>query len=313
MKPLVSILIPVFNRELMIGDAIRSALEQTFSDIEVVVVDNASTDGTWEVCLRFAEQDPRVRIYQNPENIGPVRNWQRCAELAQGEFSKIVFSDDTIEPEFLNKTVPFLRDTSVGFVFTKTLAGKSPANAKTVYNRLSKSEVYSSSRFIAESLCGGDVPCSPGCALFRTKDLRSNLYSKLASPTITDFERHGAGPDLLIFLLTAKQYKKVGYVNEPLAFFRAHVTSISESAVRPYLLSCYRQAKLWFAEEYLSNKIIKLLLSREWHNECKEAARIPLTVFTGKYTNNKYNIGLCYLMYASLGYRLRKWIFSTLL
>ncbi len=313
MQPLVSILIPVFNRELMVGDAIRSALEQTFTDIEVVVVDNASTDGTWEVCQRFAKQDPRVRIHRNPENMGPVRNWQRCAELAQGEFSKIIFSDDTIEPEFLNKTIPLLRDARVGFVFTKTLAGNTKANAKTVYNCLSQSGVYSSRRFIVESLCGGDVPCSPGCALFRTKDLRSNLNSKLASPTITDFERHGAGPDLLIFLLTAIQYEKIGYVNESLSFFRAHVTSISVSAVRPYLLGCYRQAKLWFAEEYLSHKAIKLMFSREWHNECKEAARIPLHAFTEKYTDNKYNIGLCYLMYASLGYRLRKWIFSVLL
>ena len=56
----VSILVPVFNREELIGDCIQSALDQTFDDLEVVVVDNASTDGTWDVCRTYGEKDSRV-------------------------------------------------------------------------------------------------------------------------------------------------------------------------------------------------------------------------------------------------------------
>ena len=62
----------------LLADCLKSALAQTCGDLEVVVVDNASTDGTWEVCREFAPVDSRVRIFRNPENIGPVRNWQRC-------------------------------------------------------------------------------------------------------------------------------------------------------------------------------------------------------------------------------------------
>jgi len=75
--PKVSILIPVFNRKDYIAECIQSALDQTFTDFEVVVVDNASEDGTWEICQQFAANDQRVRIFQNDTNIGPVRNWRR--------------------------------------------------------------------------------------------------------------------------------------------------------------------------------------------------------------------------------------------
>lgn len=291
----------------------RSALVQTYTDLEVVVVDNASTDGTWKVCQRLADQDPRIRIHRNPNNIGPVRNWQRCAELARGEFSKIIFSDDSIEPDFLQKTVPYLSDTRVGFVFTKTLSGTSHDDARMFFTSLPRSGTYPSKRFIVESLCGGDVPLSPGCALFRTTDLRSNLASRLTSPTINDFEQHGAGPDVLIYLLTAIHYENFAYVNEPLTFFRAHHGSISESSIRPYLLSCYRQAKLWFAEEHFSHRLVKLLYAREWHNERKEDAPIQLQTFTRKYTTNAYDIGLPYVIYASMGYLIRKLIASAMI
>ena len=79
--PLVSIMVPVHNRRALLPDCLKSALAQTCRDLEVVVVDNASTDGTWEVCRQFARADARVRIFRNPENIEPVRNWQRWAAL----------------------------------------------------------------------------------------------------------------------------------------------------------------------------------------------------------------------------------------
>ena len=79
-SPRVSILIPVYNREALIGECIQSALFQTFTDFEVIIVDNASTDNTWGICQRFAEQDKRVRVFRNEKNIGPVRNWRRCVD-----------------------------------------------------------------------------------------------------------------------------------------------------------------------------------------------------------------------------------------
>src|SRR2546427_6401542 len=104
--PLVSILIPVYNRKQLVGPCIQSALDQTVREFEVVIVDNASTDGTWQVCEAFAAKDKRVRVIRDPLNVGPVRNWQRCMQEAGGLYGKILFSDDLIEPTFLERTLP---------------------------------------------------------------------------------------------------------------------------------------------------------------------------------------------------------------
>ena len=89
-RPLASILIPVYNRAGLIEATIRSALAQSYDPIEVVVVDNASTDATWEVLQRLALEDPRLRIFRNETNLGPVRNWRACAEHARGHYAKIL-------------------------------------------------------------------------------------------------------------------------------------------------------------------------------------------------------------------------------
>src|SRR5579872_7024825 len=101
--PLVSILIPVFNRSELIVQTIKSALMQTIAEIEVIVSDNASTDGTWDVCKTLAKEDQRVRVIRSETNLGPVRNWKRCIEVARGKYAKILFSDDLILPNYLEE------------------------------------------------------------------------------------------------------------------------------------------------------------------------------------------------------------------
>lgn len=268
-QPLVSILVPVYNRENFIGECIESALAQTYTHIEVVVVDNASTDGTWAICQQFAAKDQRVRVFRNDTNIGPVRNWKRCIDQASGFYGKILFSDDLIESDFLEKTLPFLIKPEVGFVFSSVNMGSEPVNGSIKYEYADKTGIYSTADFITASLFGGDVPISPGCALFRIDDLKRNMLLDIPSPTIKDFLSHGAGPDLLLYLLTAKAYSSFAFVNEPLCFFRAHDGSISISDKNQYLSRCYIQAKMWFAETYLDSSQIKNLFVHAWYEYCR--------------------------------------------
>jgi len=90
----------------MIGDAIRSALSQTYPSIEVLVVDNASTDRTAEVVASF--RDPRLRSVVNEENLGLFGNFNRCIALAKGDLVHILHSDDTIPPGFARTCVDLL-------------------------------------------------------------------------------------------------------------------------------------------------------------------------------------------------------------
>ncbi len=269
-EPRVTVVIPVYNREALLGEAIRSALDQSLDDIEVVVVDNASTDRTWEVCQDYASRDQRVRVFRNHENIGPVRNWLRCLELARGTYCKILFSDDTIDKTFLEKCLAFFDDHEVGFVFTAALIGTDATSSETAYRFPGRTGVLPSSQFIDVILSGGDAPYSPGCALFRLEDLRASLLPCIPSPSISDFESHGAGPDVLIYLLTAVRYRKIAHIQEPLAFFRAHGGSLSLSDRRQHLLRCYRQAKIWFALQYADERATRAVCAREWKRECRE-------------------------------------------
>jgi len=103
--PLVSICIPTFNRAEMVGKAIESALSQTYTNIEVIVVDNASTDNIEEVVASF--DDPRLKFVKNDENLGLFGNFNRCIEIYNGSFLHILHSDDYIDKDFTAKCVRF--------------------------------------------------------------------------------------------------------------------------------------------------------------------------------------------------------------
>jgi glycosyltransferase involved in cell wall biosynthesis len=108
-QPRVSIGLPVYNGERYVREAIEAVLSQTFSDLELVISDNASTDGTGEICQEAARRDPRVRYYRSPKNLGAAPNFNRCFTLAHpGEYFKWVTDDDLITDCFLERCIEAL-------------------------------------------------------------------------------------------------------------------------------------------------------------------------------------------------------------
>jgi glycosyltransferase involved in cell wall biosynthesis len=114
--PRVSFAIPVCNAERFLGRALDSLLAQEFNDFEVVVCDNASTDGTQDLMLRYSQGDRRVRYIRNEENIGQIENFNRVCELARGDFVRWMGADDWLEPDYAAKCVAALdaRPNAVG-------------------------------------------------------------------------------------------------------------------------------------------------------------------------------------------------------
>jgi len=120
-KPRVSIGMPVYNCERYVADAIDSHLRQTYTDFELVITDNASTDRSEEICRSYASRDPRIKYHRNPENIGAGGNFQRCFELSGGEYFRWTPSDDVVGPELLELCVEVLdRDPSVLVAYPRT-------------------------------------------------------------------------------------------------------------------------------------------------------------------------------------------------
>src|SRR3954453_3977645 len=107
--PAVSVLVPVYNYVQYVGAAIQSAREQTFGDLEIVVVDNQSTDGSWELLQELAAEDERIRLYRNDVNIGGWPNLDRCYELGRAPLVKYLMADDLLAPTCVERMVDALK------------------------------------------------------------------------------------------------------------------------------------------------------------------------------------------------------------
>lgn len=270
-SPLISIIIPVYNRERLVIPAIESAIAQTYQNIEIIIVDNNSTDLTWEVLVNIAKKDNRIRVHQNQKNLGPVRNWKVGIEMAKGKFAQILWSDDMLSYNCIEENLKLLtHDTA--FVINpikyideegKTLHIKSYGN---------KNE-YKYNEYILDILIWNrnSFPVSPGCALFRCDDLLKNLMVEIPNLDNLTFSRYGAGNDLLLFLLAAKDYKKIAYCKDTYVCFRKHGDSISLKMQNE--LNIYYDWAKWF---FIKNHFQKVL------------KKYKTIIFLRKITNAKY-------------------------
>ena len=98
MDPKISIGMPVYNGENYLAQALRAILSQTFTDFELIISDNASTDATQRICETFAAEDSRVRYFRNSRNIGIEPNFNAAFEPARGKYFMWTAHDDLLEP-----------------------------------------------------------------------------------------------------------------------------------------------------------------------------------------------------------------------
>ena len=246
MPPVVSIVIPTYNHGQFIGATIESALEQTYHDFEIIIVDNASTDQSWEVISGF--RDARISAYRNDSNIGPVRNWQLGISRAQGRYIKILWSDDLMHPQFLEKTVPILEcDPDVGFVIVRDSEFTTDLNHLVAHPRMARTGRYPSNTYIEAAMFGQNAPFSPAATLLRAESGR-NLVIDIPNKIGSDFAMHAIGNDLLLLLDAADRWPFIYYIEDPLVYFRAHPGSISTAAGNEKLALHYYFAKAHFAE-----------------------------------------------------------------
>jgi glycosyltransferase involved in cell wall biosynthesis len=106
--PLLSVGLFVYNGERFIEEGLRSILNQTFADFELIISDNASTDRTGEIAEDYAKRDDRIRYYRNAKNMGAGWNARRVYELASGKYFRWATVDDLLEPDLLRRCVEIL-------------------------------------------------------------------------------------------------------------------------------------------------------------------------------------------------------------
>ncbi|MCC6583101.1 MAG: glycosyltransferase family 2 protein [Chitinophagales bacterium] len=119
--PRVSILIPAYNAERFIARTIESVLTQTYTDWELIIVDDKSSDNTFQIAKQYESKYPdKISVFQNEINLGMLQNWNRGIELCNKELFVKLDADDIWLPSFLEKSVAILDShPEVGIVFTK--------------------------------------------------------------------------------------------------------------------------------------------------------------------------------------------------
>lgn len=221
---LVSVVIPCFNDERFVGEAIESALAQTYADIEVLVVDDGSTDDSAGVAGRFGSP---VRVVRKPnDGVSSARNFG--IERARGEYIVFLDADDRLDPHFVTKTLRALHeDPGVGFAYTQF---------RFVGREQKVSEWHAFDR--AQLTVGNYI--SP-TALIRVAALGSVRFDERLRTGYEDWD---------FYLSLAEQGTRGVLVDEPLLLYRKHETRdrLTDRMIDP---PNKRKAKLFIMRKHL--------------------------------------------------------------
>ncbi|MDD5559392.1 glycosyltransferase [Candidatus Methylomirabilis sp.] len=208
-SPRVTVLIPVYNRERYVATAIESILAQSFIDFELLLIDDASTDGSVEI-LRTYTTDSRVRLVCNEQNLGIPRTRNRGIDLARGEYIAMLDSDDWAYPRRLEKQVAFL-DRHKDFAVVGAWATEMDENGRSLSRDkrrfVSPGELQSRLLFRC-SLCNSSI-------MARTAVLREYRYR----------EQYAVCEDFDLFVRVAKN-SKLGNLPETLVHRRTHAGNL---------------------------------------------------------------------------------------
>jgi len=234
-SPAVSVCIPTFNGAPWIREAIESALAQDFSDLEVVVCDDASSDDTAELAGQF--RDERVRVVAYPDRVGMARNWNRSVMASKGAYIKFLMQDDRLAPGCVGRMLEVLRESpAIGMVFcSRDLALDEPHDPASVLFARRFGELH--------SRLGPLARVNDGQALFAAMQRDRFRDNMIGEPTAVMVSREALVKlglfnvqlqqltDLEMWLRIASSYR-VGFIAEPLATFRVHGRSASSSNER---------------------------------------------------------------------------------
>lgn len=255
----VSIVIPTFNRADLLVETIDSCLAQTMP-CEIVVVAHGCTDHTDEVIARYKD---KIVYIKREKDFGPHYCWLDGIMHASGKYVHLNYDDDLIKPNFIAETMAQMQD-DVGFVFS----------AACVFDVQKKTEMPMFTNLFSGT---GTYPVnqiegmlmrrliSPGAILFRREDMIDGLY--LGKTPLAENHYHGVGPDCFFTLLCLLRYPKFGYVQDTLAWFRAHEGSITidahnDKVKKKKIRAAYRDVRRYYKGLKLlqtKQKILKFL------------------------------------------------------
>jgi glycosyltransferase involved in cell wall biosynthesis len=209
-QPKISVCIPTYNGKQFLPRAIESVLAQRSRHFELIVSDDASDDGTVGVCHDY--RDPRLRVFRSNARLGQARNWNRCLELATGEYVVLLHADDELLPGYVERAAAILdANEDVGLVHCTVQHIDAASNPLGLQQLFDEDRVDRDDIVLRRLLLDGCVVNPAGVMVRREAFDTAGRFS----------EQIVWGVDWHMWIRVALRWS-VGYLAEPLARYRQH-------------------------------------------------------------------------------------------
>lgn len=293
--PLVSVLIPAYNHENYIQETIESIINQTYPNIELIILDDGSKDKTWE---KITELKPKcenrfVKIhFETKQNEGTCITLNKLLKLSSGEFVYIIASDDLTKPQAIEKEVKFLQDNpdyalAVGDNEYVDSMGKQIFRTQKAFTSNIKNAKYKTVKeFLSSKLKIDFLSDDFGSykTLYKENYIPNGyLIRKNIFETIGNLTKNAPLEDFWLMLQISK-YKKMKYIDEILFSYRIHDTNtIGNSTRMRELTTQTRNYEQKLLEKYLTNHKNDELLKIYNEGICYYQTGIPNILMLYKY------------------------------
>lgn len=246
--PLVSLLIPTHNNARTIGETVESCLRQSFRDLEIIIYDEASKDGTLDILNGYAAKDSRIRLMTSPSNSGPLRAWRKLLHEAKGRYSTFVWSDDLLMPRYVEVLAGVLqkhpKDLLAGCNAYRYYLPDDP-NVKVEPANLDNpnpswellNAPYETARLKGDTYALGIFaklyPVTQMCNLFSTQAAKDvfDHYIQIENPYGFDYSRAAYGNDVAFLSELGLRSGELVQVGEPLVVARSTPGSLTERLI----------------------------------------------------------------------------------
>lgn len=234
-KPIVSIITPNYNCSRFIAETIESVLAQTYANWEMIIVDDCSTDNSYEIALNYSKKDSRIKVLKNTKNSGAAFSRNSALDIAQGEYISFLDSDDLWEKEKLEKQLDFMVNNNCDFSYT--IYDLIDEESKKMNKEVRIPKKLSYLKYLHH--------CYTGClTVMYKKEIANDIRSFL----IENNNDYG------LFLQVLKKSKKALGLQSDLAHYRIRKSGISRKKLRkikpyfqlihdnlrfPYILVCW--------------------------------------------------------------------------
>ncbi|WJM52129.1 glycosyltransferase [Pseudomonas asiatica] len=212
-EPLLSVVIPTYNYGRYLAQCVQSVLDQGVDDIEILVLDNASTDDTTQVMAAFAS-NPRVRYIRNRYNYGPGYNWRNGLRVAQGRYFTFLSADDYFNPGHLSSLLPTLESqphVAVGYTSISWVDGSGQALNQPRHPGYRSGDYLGGRNEVADLLIY-DSYMTPSAVIYRRE-----VFCRVWNPS----NSYGAG-DWEMVVQMAESHPDFAYVDAPGVSYRWH-------------------------------------------------------------------------------------------